>query len=105
MERFYLTHTEDYSLGGPLSESSEDLLYLSTVSSTVLHLMQTKHTHQHDRVHSFKVSKETEYIDSETAGLWCLGREPYLPGSVNADTVRRDLLILIFKTHVLYLNA
>ena len=62
MERFYLTHTEDYSLGGPLSESSEDLLCLSTVSSTVLHLMQTKLTHQHDRVYSFKVSKETDLV-------------------------------------------
>ena len=41
----------------------------------------------------------------ETAGPWCPGREPYLGGSVNMDAMRREMLILIFKTDALYLNG
>ena len=49
--------------------------------------------------------RETWYRDSETAVPWYPGREPYLTGSVNMDAMRRELLILIFKTDVLNLNS
>ena len=75
------------------------------VSSILLHLIQTKLKHQHDRVNSFKISRQTWYIDSETAGPWCLGREPYLGGSVNMDAMKRELLILIFQTDSFYRNG
>ena len=39
------------------------------------------------------------------AAPWWLGREPYLPESANTDAMRRELLILIFKTDVLYLSC
>ena len=44
-------------------------------------------------------------MDSEIAGPWCLGREHYLPGSVNMDAMRREFFVLIFKTDVLYLRV
>ena len=60
-----LNWTENYSWGGSLSESSEELLCWRMASSAALHLIQTKLTHQHNRMYSFKVSKETDLVHSE----------------------------------------
>lgn len=49
-----------------------------------------EHTsHMTEYVLSSFLKRQTSYTDSETAGPWGLGRKPYLPESVNMDTMRR----------------
>ena len=73
-QEFYLSQNEDYSLGDRLSDSSGELLHWSTVSSIILYFIQTKNTHQPDRVYSIKISKETDWVHRQ----W--GNEQYADG-------------------------
>ena len=50
---------------GQQTHKNRHMLCWSMVSSTVLYLIQTKHIHQHDRVCSFKVSKETALVQRQ----------------------------------------
>ena len=73
-QEFYMSQNEDYSLGDRLSDSSGELLHWSTVSSIILYFIQTKNTHQPDRVYSIKISKETDWVHRQ----W--GNEQYADG-------------------------
>lgn len=56
---FYLSKTEDYSLGYNHSDSSEELLWRSMIFNTVLYLVRTKNiTYNRSAFFKFSTKKE-----------------------------------------------
>ena len=56
---FYLSETEDYSLGYNHSDSSEELLWRSMIFNTVLYLVRTKNiTYNRSAFFKFSTKKE-----------------------------------------------
>ena len=97
-EAFCLSQTEDYTLETDAQITLRNGFPEAPFSIQSYTLPDQKASITHDRVHSFKVSRD-KLVHSETTGPWCLGRERYLPGH---GPVRRQLLILIFKTDFLF---